>query len=239
MKKGIKKIAVGALSGAIIAGGISLIQASPLNNRTMLYNVEKTTYSRTIDEEGNMSFKEVGPESEYLSLEEIVEIPYLEINSKSEWTKVEPDITCDYGRLNTTVRYSEEELDSDFVEDLASAFKQGEIDYLSRDKLIDYCREHAPQMTAVFYQTKNWGTIGEYVTESNLKREEPAGSSMTIATVDYDKTTLKPISFTEQVEKYTPVAVTTIMGATIGAVVVATKDFVDGESKPSVKSKKR
>lgn len=243
MKKKTKKVTISAICGAIILGGVTLAKAGPtIDNMTTLYNVQKSTYSKTIDEEGNISCDQRKFNPEYLTLEEINEAEMLEIESKSNWEKTETPFwakegTHNYTRKIYTAKYSQEEIDNSFLDDLVVAFEQGQINDLTKLSVENYCQEHNLPITEAVSSWDNWEVKGQCNGDNVIdinEKENFTGDIMTVMQVDYDKSITRPATLSEKAMNYMPIALVSVLGAVAGAGMSNARE----ERKQQIKAKK-
>lgn len=242
MKKETKRVTISAICGAIILGGVTLVKTTPtIANMTTLYNVQKSTYSKTIDEEGNISFNQQKFNSEYLTLEEIKNTKALEIESKSKWEKTETPFwakegTHNYTRRIYTARFSQEEIDNDLLDHLVVAFEQGQINDLTKVSVEDYCQEQNVP-TELVSSWNNWEVIGECNGDKKIdlnEKENFAGDIMTVMQVDYDKSIARSKTFSEMLMDCFPIALFSFLGAMVGAGMAKDRE----EERKKMKEKK-
>lgn len=246
MEKKTKKVTISAICGAIILGGITLVETGPTIDKTVLYNVQKSTYSKTTDEDGNVSFKQHQFSPEYLTLEEIDKTDALKIKSKSNWEKTNTPFwskggTHNYARSIYTAKFSPEEIDNDFLNDLVAAFEQGQINDLTKVSVEEYCQERDLPITETVSSWDNWKVNGQcngdHVIDFSGK-DNFAEDVMTVMQVNYDKSITRPKTPTEKAMDYIPIASLSILGTAIGAITGSVIVEDEEKRRPQTKTKK-
>lgn len=244
MKNEYGKVSISAVCGAVLLGGVTLLECGfPKDNMTIpLYKVQKSIYSKLVDEEGNDNLTKQSFEPEYLTIKEIDESKALEIVSKSTWEKVDAPFwakkgTYDYARIIYTAKFPQEEIDNNFLDSLVEAFEQGQINDLTKDSVENYCQKYDLSMIDAVSSWDNWKVEGQ-CNENNIidfsERENFAFDTMTVMQVDYDNSITRPATSEEKAMGCLPIVLVSAMGA-LGAVELTR--FVD-EKKQNMKSKK-
>lgn len=235
------KITIGAVCGAIVIGGYTLVGSShTIDDSITLYNVQKTTYSKIIDEEGNISFDQQNFDPKYLTLEELRKINALEIKSRSVWEKSDnsKEETNNLERRIYTTQFSQEEIDYEFLDDLVLAFEQGQIRDLTRSSINEYCEKKDLLMTEEISSWLNW-KLEIQNNRNNVidfkESENFAEDVMSVTKADYEKFITRPLTPNEKTKQCMPII---IYSAFLGGVVAGSLVKLIEDNKETTEKKK-